>query len=107
MSFQVNQREWETMMNALKNCSYHLSAINKRVTKYLDRVEDGWTRSLRYVPRFSVSDPAVEEWANLNGAPSSPLCSWCLADIPHPDYYIRCQHATLCGACAPCDECSS
>lgn len=60
-----------------------LGKLNRNIEKYLDWIE--------------VVDPP--------SPPEDFICSWCMADIVHPEYYRRCQHGVLCAACAPCDEC--
>lgn len=100
----VSQLEWSRMLDELKECSDHLGSIDRRIAKYLDRVEgeitgsinqSGWRWLSNLADRSIQDDPTQKAF----------ICDWCLIDILAPEYYIRCQHAVLCGACAPCDEC--
>jgi hypothetical protein len=71
-----------------------LGSINKRVARYLDRVEEGMASSLK------------ADMPTRLGAVR--YCSWCMDELDRScsDYATVCDHASLCAACAPCDECS-
>ena len=66
-----------------------LDSINKRVTKYLDRVENAMTDSIK------VDMPPIM------------TCTSCLAEINYRGnaLYYTCDHGTFCAFCGSCDEC--
>jgi hypothetical protein len=95
----ISQLEMSRLLDELKECSSHLGSINRRVTKYLDRMESGsasgWTPG-ELLGQFKIDGPP------------EMICAWCMAEINYRGggRYHECEHALLCEACAPCDECS-
>jgi hypothetical protein len=96
-------------LRALVAIANELGSINKRMTKYLDRVENAMTAKIEIdMPTFDYkkllrrrSDIEI-----IGDGPPEMYCSWCMGEI-YSQCFARCDHAILCMACAPCDECST
>lgn len=75
----------DAALDALVLISNDLGAINRRLKKYLDGLEPP-----ELVPVL----------------PEIIVCGFCFQEIEDGDRIIECEHAHLCQACAPCDQCS-
>lgn len=71
--------------------SNELGSINKNIEKFLDR---NYLQGKDWF--LTTKSPSVPELARY--------CDWCLGEFQSWRYFT-CQHATLCEACAPCDDC--
>jgi len=84
----LDWEEWEEVLGQLSDCSSALRSINKRITKYLDSVENNLRSALEIKPEVSK------------------VCGFCFRDTDDLHMsLIECEHARLCAACAPCDQC--
>jgi hypothetical protein len=70
------------LLGELRKCSTHLGSINRRITKYLDRVEGA----------------GAEDLAEIT-------CDACLELVSTRGNFCTCEHAILCESCSPCEEC--
>jgi hypothetical protein len=99
---------WEGV--ELGRISSQLNRINRNLEKFLKRTE--YAVPVVQMPLLDPPTPASTPIVTTVGLPSvegfglsTSFCSWCMGDILSHEDYVRCQHATLCSACAPCDEC--
>ena len=78
-----------------------LGKINKNIEKFLKRDE----YRLKNPPMGSLLPPFTSD--ELDSMFRNLYCSWCMAEINYRgnEKFTECSHATLCMACAPCDEC--
>ncbi len=72
-------RQDELVSRSLQDIACSLESINRRMTKYLDDLE----KDVKFEPNLQV-------------------CGFCFQEA---DKMIICEHARLCEACTPCDQC--
>ena len=104
--FNIQQiRTAQARSNDLLEAIIHkLDRINNNIEEFLKR------DALRFETSFTMPHNPVlpkpkppESTSQYNA-----YCAWCMAEI---DFdvdgmnFVHCEHATLCMACAPCDEC--
>lgn len=114
----------DAALRALVRISTNLSQINKNLEKFLkppptvtkvstptvttadvehlvDRIHSD---DVLHCNVCGASEAEAKDCADCRPSTSMLFCSWCMGEI---DLHIGdvCQHATLCSACAPCDEC--
>lgn len=86
--------EMEQANRFLDVIANELGSINKKLERFLKPDDD----LARQIAAFPLPE-------RTSFPPSNPYCSWCMAEIGYHDKKHICRHATLCMACAPCDEC--
>ncbi len=75
-------RQDELVSRSLQDIACSLESINRRMTKYLDGLEN----DVKFEPDLQV-------------------CGFCYC-YQAADLMLECEHARLCEACAPCDQCN-
>jgi hypothetical protein len=95
----ATERSLCRVADSLHGIALDLDRMNRRMTKYLDGLEPSLTES-------DIRRQSDVLKLEITGPPSV-FCGFCFREINYRgnEKLIECEHARLCAACAPCDQC--